>query len=86
MAIRPKLRVLCFGDSLTAGYASMGMVYHPYKDKLQQMLEMAFPDMDIATFDDGKPGDTVKYGFLPRMQRQCTSPSPFQSCMEKQRN
>ncbi|KAK0632598.1 SGNH hydrolase-type esterase domain-containing protein [Immersiella caudata] len=68
MAARQKLRVLCFGDSLTAGYASMGCVYHPYRLKLEHMLEMAFPDMDIETVDDGRPGDTVKFGFLKRMQ------------------
>jgi len=69
MAARPKLRVLCFGDSLTAGYASMGCVYHPYRLKLEQMLAMAFPDTSIETIDDGRPGDTVKYGFLGRIQK-----------------
>jgi hypothetical protein len=76
MAARPKLRVLCFGDSLTAGYASMGCVYHPYRLKLEQMLEMAFPDMEIQTVDDGRPGDTVKFGFLKRMQSNCASILP----------
>ncbi|KAK0730855.1 SGNH hydrolase-type esterase domain-containing protein [Lasiosphaeris hirsuta] len=67
MAGRQKLRILCFGDSLTAGYTQMGSVYHPYEETLQQMLEMAFPDVDIETVEDGKPGDTVKHGFLPRI-------------------
>jgi lysophospholipase L1-like esterase len=75
MAARPKLRILCFGDSLTAGYASMGCVYHPYRLKLEQMLEMAFPDTDVETVDDGRPGDTVKFGFLSRMQKNCSSSS-----------
>jgi len=72
MAARPKLRVLCFGDSLTAGYAALGSIYHPYRLKLEQMLEMAFPDTDVETVDDGRPGDTVKFGFLSRMQRNCS--------------
>ncbi|KAK3363119.1 SGNH hydrolase-type esterase domain-containing protein [Lasiosphaeria hispida] len=69
MAGRQKLRILCFGDSLTAGYTQMGSVYHPYEETLRQMLEMAFPDVDIETVEDGKPGDTVKHGFLPRIQK-----------------
>ncbi|KAK5655390.1 hypothetical protein OQA88_5660 [Cercophora sp. LCS_1] len=64
-----KLRVLCFGDSLTAGFASWGLEFHPYRLKLQQMLEMAFPDLEIEVVEDGLSGDTVKHGFLSRMQR-----------------
>lgn len=71
MAARQKLRVLCFGDSLTAGYSSFGLVFHPYHQKLQQMIAMAFPEMDIEIVEDGRSGDLVKYGFLPRMQDNC---------------
>jgi len=80
MASRQKLRVLCFGDSLTAGFAEMGAVYHPYRLKLEQMLEMAFPDIDIETDDDGEPGDTVKFGFLSRMQQNCWFFPSLRSC------
>lgn len=68
---KPKLRVLCFGDSLTAGYSAMGAIHHPYNEKLEQMLAMAFPDLDIETAEDGESGATVMYGFLNRMQNQC---------------
>ncbi|KAK0628401.1 SGNH hydrolase-type esterase domain-containing protein [Bombardia bombarda] len=68
MAARQKLRILCFGDSLTAGYSAMGSVYHPYEKMLVQMLEMAFPDMDVETVEDGKPGCTVKFAYLDRIQ------------------
>lgn len=71
MTSRPKLRVLCFGDSLTAGYASWGAVHHPYNEKLEEMLSMAFPDLKIETEEDGLSGATVKHGFQTRMNAQC---------------
>ncbi|KAK0718720.1 SGNH hydrolase-type esterase domain-containing protein [Apiosordaria backusii] len=76
MAARQKLRILCFGDSLTAGYSYLGSVYHPYDTKMVQMLAMAFPDWDITTVERGKPGDVVKTGFLTRMQECYTVPPP----------
>jgi lysophospholipase L1-like esterase len=71
MSTRPKLRVLCFGDSLTAGYSSLGSVYHPYQEKLEHMLCMAFPDLKIETVEDGLSGSTVTFGFQTRMNEQC---------------
>ncbi|KAK4171619.1 SGNH hydrolase-type esterase domain-containing protein [Triangularia setosa] len=73
MAARQKLRILCFGDSLTAGYSYLGSSYHPYHVKMDQMLAMAFPDYEITTDERGKPGDVVKTGFLTRMQ-ECFPP------------
>jgi lysophospholipase L1-like esterase len=71
MAGRPKLRILCFGDSLTAGYASWGAIHHPYNERMEQMLSMAFPDRKIETVEDGLSGSTVKHGFQTRMNAQC---------------
>ncbi|KAL1836458.1 hypothetical protein VTJ49DRAFT_5133 [Mycothermus thermophilus] len=71
---RRRLRILCFGDSLTAGYSSWGAVYHPYREKLEQMLTMAFPDLDVSTVDDGMPGDTVRLGFRGRMLKHFPEP------------
>ena len=71
MTSRPKLRILCFGDSLTAGYASWGAVHHPYNAKMEEMLSMAFPDLAVETEEDGVSGATVKFGFQPRMDAQC---------------
>lgn len=67
------IRILCFGDSLTAGYSCMGAVHHPYEEKLAQMVEMAFPECDVQSVEDGVSGDLVgKRGlFLARMKRQC---------------
>ncbi|KAL2262307.1 hypothetical protein VTK26DRAFT_1811 [Humicola hyalothermophila] len=69
LSSRPKLRVLCFGDSLTAGFSSRGAIHHPYSKKLEEMLAMAFPDLKIVTVADGLSGDTVKFGFQPRMEK-----------------
>lgn len=67
------IRILCFGDSLTAGYSCMGAVHHPYEEKLVQMVEMAFPEYQVESVEDGVSGDLVgKLGrFLPRMRKQC---------------
>lgn len=72
MAARPKLRILCFGDSLTNGYSAMGAIHHPYCENMENMLTMAFPDLKIETEEDGMSGSTVKHGFQTRMNAQCT--------------
>jgi lysophospholipase L1-like esterase len=71
MAARPKLRILCFGDSLTVGYASYGAIHHPYSETLEELLKMAFPDLQIEMVVDGLSGSTVKHGFQTRMNEQC---------------
>ncbi|KAL8417486.1 hypothetical protein RB594_001234 [Gaeumannomyces avenae] len=63
---RNKLRILCFGDSLTAGYASLGTVYRPYSEQMVELLRPALPDVEIETVVDGRPGDTTT-GFLSRL-------------------
>jgi len=69
MIIENVLRVLCFGDSLTAGYA----VNHPYAFALRASLEKAFPQYDrIVTDVQGLPGDMVispPGNYLPRMEK-----------------
>ncbi|KAK4153553.1 SGNH hydrolase-type esterase domain-containing protein [Chaetomidium leptoderma] len=74
MTARPKLRILCFGDSLTAGYACYGTIHHPYNEKLEHMLCMAFPDLKIETAEDGVSGATVRNGFQTRMNAQFLAP------------
>jgi lysophospholipase L1-like esterase len=68
------IRILCFGDSLTAGYSAMGAIHHPYEEKLVQMVEMAFPEYQVESVEDGVSGDlvTTRRGtFLPRMKGHC---------------
>lgn len=71
------IRILCFGDSLTAGYCYDGAVHAPYNEKLQQMVEMAFPEYAIETEEDGRDGDLVtsKVGFVRRINEQFASDS-----------
>ncbi|KAK4189040.1 SGNH hydrolase-type esterase domain-containing protein [Podospora australis] len=69
-----QLRLLCFGDSLTAGYSEMGSVFHPYESKMSQMLAMAFPDISFQTDIRGISGDTVSRGYLKRMEACFPSP------------
>lgn len=56
---KPKhtLRILCFGDSLTAGSSSSPD--HPYSHHLTTTLTRAFPSLTIDAQTDGLPGDTV---------------------------
>ncbi|OTB05572.1 hypothetical protein M426DRAFT_137495 [Hypoxylon sp. CI-4A] len=64
---RRSLRILCFGNSLTAGFPAG----QPYADKLKEKLEDAFLGHGYAEIDyevDGVPGDLVTRGsFISRM-------------------
>ncbi|KXX76134.1 hypothetical protein MMYC01_206298 [Madurella mycetomatis] len=79
MTARPKLRILCLGDSLTAGYSAMGAIHHPYSAKLEQMVAMAFPHLDIETVEDGLPGAPASIAFLNRMQNHFGPRNPNRS-------
>jgi lysophospholipase L1-like esterase len=60
-------KILCFGDSLTAGYMSMGTKYHPYSLKLQELLNKRYPNKyEVITL--GYPGATVVNDFEKRFE------------------
>ncbi|KAF4161812.1 hypothetical protein CNMCM6936_002965 [Aspergillus lentulus] len=66
-----ELSILCFGNSLTAGYYHFGCDYHPYALTLKDKLQAAFPTTTFTIDVDGLPGDLVisPVGtFLPRIQ------------------
>ena len=66
-----KLHILCFGDSLTAGFWHGGLEFHPYAIKLKEELQKAFPDTEIIVDVDGVSGDFVSSPpgrFLRRIQ------------------
>lgn len=72
---KPKrsLRILCFGDSLTSGYADWGAVSHPYSQRLTTVLSRAFPSLKTEAHVDGCPGDIVNVSspasrFLKRIE------------------
>jgi lysophospholipase L1-like esterase len=71
------LRVLCFGDSLTAGYSRFGMIMTPYSQILKRTLETKILTGDrwriIDVETDGLSGDLVTRGtFVRRMERKCS--------------
>lgn len=73
-----ELSILCFGDSLTAGYYHSGCDYHPYALTLKDKLQAAFPTTTFTVDEDGLPGDLVVSPagkFLPRIQAKCLSAS-----------
>jgi hypothetical protein len=72
----PPLRILCFGDSLTAGYSKFGLIHAPYSKVLKTELEIKFwarekkRKVDVAM--DGQSGDLVTVGiFRQRMDVKC---------------
>ena len=66
-----KLRILCFGDSLTAGYTRSGYEHHPYADHLRAELEHMLLSSNIEIEVDGFSGDQVQGLYLNRIKRKC---------------
>lgn len=42
------LRILAFGDSLTEGFTDGGFSFHPYANKLQELLRRHQPDVEVS--------------------------------------
>lgn len=69
-----RVSILCFGNSLTAGYYQFGLDYHPYAWKLESRLKAAFPSHTFLVNAEGLPGDLAigpPGRFLPRIQEKC---------------
>lgn len=62
------LRILCFGDSLTAGYTSMALETYPYADQLRAELQDKLSSPDIHVDVEGRPGDQVRGLYLQRLR------------------
>lgn len=67
------LRILCFGDSLTAGYTSHGWEFYPYADHLRAGLQRLLSTSGIDVDVDGFSGDQVRGSYLPRIKRKCAN-------------
>ncbi len=67
------LRILCFGDSLTAGYTSYGWEFHPYADHLRVGLQHMLSTSDIEIEVAGLSGDQVQGSYLPRIKAKCAN-------------
>ncbi|KAJ5548555.1 hypothetical protein N7513_005789 [Penicillium frequentans] len=68
-----QLSILCFGNSLTAGFYSYGLEYNPYAIKLKEHLEHEFLGLEVLTTVAGQPGDLVcrPGAFLSRIEMKC---------------
>ena len=63
---RAPLKILCFGDSLTAGVPAG----HPYGGKLEERLADALPHLEPICEVEGVPGDRVTpHSYRRRMER-----------------
>lgn len=60
------VKLLLFGDSLTEGYHSHGMRFHPYANKLEELLEASFP----ATATAPREGDERRIAVPPFLLHQ----------------
>ena len=68
------LKILCFGNSLTAGFTMMGLASYPYADFIEAYLAPLFPSTKLLIDVSGLPGDRVVGSgsqFLNRMQNRC---------------
>lgn len=70
------IRILCFGDSLTAGYSLFGLKFTPYAETLRPWLEASWPQTKLYIDVDGLSGDRVVSGsFLSRIESKCKTTS-----------
>lgn len=67
----PTLKILCFGDSLTAGYTSWGMQHFPYAVHLRDKLSAALPTTKIHVDIEGMSGAQVRGQYTGRLNRAC---------------
>ena len=65
------LRILCFGDSLTAGYTNSGYSHYPYADNLRVNLQHKLSTPDIEVEVAGFSGDQVRGLYLTRIKAKC---------------
>lgn len=66
MIMPQALHILCFGDSLTAGFSFWEPKDHPYAISLESTLKAAFPTINVTTDMQGQGGDSKDITlFLP---------------------
>jgi len=60
------LRILAFGDSLTAGYYKYGRAYHPYSKHLTYLFESA--NISVKINEQGESGELVVPTMVNRLR------------------
>lgn len=74
MLTMASLHILCFGNSLTAGWTDLGAVAHPYATAMLDGLGRSIPSIKLTADVQGLPGDRVVSppgGYLPRIDLLC---------------
>lgn len=59
MSETKRVKVLCFGDSITKGYCRYGFEYYPYSNYLKQMFAQDYPSLQIDFVECGRDGERV---------------------------
>lgn len=68
------LHILCFGDSITAGWYWTGPEWHPYAYSLVESLTKSYPSLSVDADVQGLGGDRVISPpgvYFPRMTQLC---------------
>lgn len=75
-----KLRILCFGNSLTAGYCAWGTEHFPYADHLPTPLQQLYPETSIHIDVAALSGDRVVGGlYLRRLESRLSKANASQN-------
>lgn len=75
-----RLRILCFGNSLTAGSCAWGMQHFPYADHLPTPLQKLWPETSIEIDVAALSGDRVVGGqYLRRLDSRLEKASASQN-------
>eukprot|EP00794_Sanderia_malayensis_P007993 gene7993-8852_t len=64
-----KLKILCFGDSLTEGWYMNGRRFHPYSTKLQQIFLQKNKNMKVEIISKGISGECVYPEMINRLPK-----------------
>eukprot|EP00484_Ammonia_sp_Unknown_P018053 CAMPEP_0197026724 /NCGR_PEP_ID=MMETSP1384-20130603/6757_1 /TAXON_ID=29189 /ORGANISM="Ammonia sp." /LENGTH=211 /DNA_ID=CAMNT_0042455443 /DNA_START=35 /DNA_END=667 /DNA_ORIENTATION=+ len=63
-----EISILCFGDSLTAGYTNFGMQHIPYSHFLQELIEKDYAkSIKLKIMESGVDGELVVNSMLNRI-------------------
>lgn len=65
------INILCFGDSLTAGFTHTDVPDHPYATSLQAVLAKRLVSYLVNVQVQGLGGDKVTGNYLTRMKALC---------------
>lgn len=75
-----KLQILCFGNSLTAGYCDWGTEHYPYADHLPTPLQKLYPETSIHIDVAALSGDRVLGGqYLRRLEARLSKADASQT-------